>query len=400
MPEPARVIRSRCFNRPTTIAVTALIVITCGSVFATNAPAADDTPWKKHVVHTGFMTQTAIAADFTRDGLPDIISNSGGKSRLFVAPDWKEIVLDDNPSHGCIHSEVLDYDHDGDLDYVAARYNPGLIICLLQPENPLTDPWPLHVIDDQVHGIHGLIIGDVNQDGHVDLLANSAQPKGNFPLSVVWYENPGSAGQSKQWQRHVFAANDAPGLSHYIGFGDVNGDGRPDASVGAKGGMLPSEGEGHWFAWWEAPADPTQTWTKHMVASHQTGATNIHPADVDGDGRADFIASRGHGQGVIWFEAPSWEEHPIFPDLVGPHCLVVTDMDDDGDIDAATCAKDDRLAVWMENDGQGNFTSHVIGRDQAAYDIRAYDMDRDGDLDIVIAGQASQNVVWYENPRK
>ena len=44
--------------------------------------------------------------------------------------------------------------------------------------------------------------------------------------------------------------------------------------------------------------------------------------------------------------------------------------------------------------------THVIGRDQAAYDIRAVDLDRDGDLDLLVAGQISRNVVWYENPRK
>ena len=75
-------------------------------------------------------------------------------------------------------------------------------------------------------------------------------------------------------------------------------------------------------------------------------------------------------------------------------------MDDDGDIDAATCAFGDKLAVWFENDGKGEFKTHVIGREQEAYDIRAVDMDLDKDLDLVIAGRRSNNVVWYENPRK
>jgi hypothetical protein len=75
-------------------------------------------------------------------------------------------------------------------------------------------------------------------------------------------------------------------------------------------------------------------------------------------------------------------------------------MDGDGDIDAATCGYGDRLAVWFENDGDGNFKTHVVAEDQAAYDIRSVDMDRDGDLDLLIAGQQSNNVVWYENSRR
>ena len=157
---------------------------------------------------------------------------------------------------------------------------------------------------------------------------------------------------------------------------------------------------GNWFAWWEAPRDPTGVWTKHLISDSEPGATNIHPADVNGDGQTDFVASRGHGQGVVWFEAPHWKRHDIHATLRGPHCLVVCDLDGDGDPDAATCAKDDRLAVWFENDGRGQFTTHVVGRDQAAYDIRAVDIDGDGDLDLLVAGQASQNVVWYANPTR
>ncbi len=180
----------------------------------------------------------------------------------------------------------------------------------------------------------------------------------------------------------------------------MNGDGRPDAASAAKGGPMAEKGTGDWFAWWEAPENPRAVWKKHLIADHQAGATNIHPADVNGDGKVDFVCSRGHGQGLVWFEAPDWKPHEIHATLAGPHCLAVTDMDGDGDIDAATCAKDDKIAAWFENDGRGHFTTHVVGVDQAAYDIRAIDMDADGDLDLLVAGQQSKNVVWYENPRK
>ena len=122
------------------------------------------------------------------------------------------------------------------------------------------------------------------------------------------------------------------------------------------------------------------------------------PAVVNRDGQLDFIATRGHGRGVIWFEAPTWSVHVIHPTLKEPHCLTVADLNGDGFMDAATCAYGDKHAVWFENDGKGNFLTHVIGVDQAAYDIRSLDMDNDLDLDLLIGGQASANVVWYENP--
>lgn len=380
-----------------------LLMFAAGFTLIQPPTLAEDKPigeWTRHIIHEGVATVTAVAADFSGDGRPDVISNSDGKTRLFVGPDWREVILDNNPKHSFIHSEFFDVDGDGDQDYIGARYNPGLIVWLECPEKPLEQTWKLRLVDDQVHGIHGLIKGDVDRDGRFDLLATSAQPKPPFPNSLAWLRVPKSPLTAERWERYIFADKDAPGLTHYLGFGDINGDGRPDAATGAKGGPSAKPGTGNWFAWWEAPADPRKTWTKHEVAVEQPGATNIHPADVNGDGQMDLIASRGHGRGVVWFEAPDWKPHVIHPTLKEPHCLVVVDMDEDGDIDAATCGYGDKTAAWFENDGRGNFTTHIVGRNQEAYDIRAVDLDVDGDLDLLIAGRGSNNVVWYENPAK
>lgn len=366
---------------------------------ATLAVHADET-WRKHVVHEGLHTNTAIAGDFTGDGKPDVIANSGGKTRLFAAPHWRERILAERQGHDFIHSESFDVDGDGDVDWIGARYQPGWIVWLAQPVRPLEQSWELRTVDDEVNGIHGLLKGDIDGDGRFDLIANSAQPRPPFPNSAAWFRVPRDAHRADRWDRFIFADQDAPGLSHYFGVGDVNGDGRPDIALAAKGGPQAEPNSGEWFAYWESPADPTRAWSKRMISERQVGATNIMPGDVNGDGRTDFVATRGHGRGVVWFEAPEWRAHTIHETLLEPHSLAVVDMDDDGDLDAATCAYGDRQAVWFENDGRGNFRTHVVANDQAAYDIRATDMDLDGDLDLLIAGQASKNVVWYENLRK
>jgi len=364
-----------------------------------SAQAVAQNAWKKHVLQEGQRSLTAVAGDFTGDGFPDVIAEVGNSTILFVAPTWQQVVLDDHTEdRGYIHSERFDVDGDGDLDYVAARYNPGLITWLEQPSKGESEPWKKRLVDNTVHGIHGLIRGDVDGDGKLDLLATSAQAKPPYPESLAWFSVPRKPREAARWQANIFARQDAPGLTHYLGVGDVNGDGRLDAATGAKGGPQATSA-GEWFAWWQAPEIPEQPWKKHMLSDQEPGATNIHPADVNGDGRMDFIASRGHGKGVIWFEAPSWKRHDIDANLQEPHCLVAIDMDDDGDIDAATCAYGDKVVVWYENDGTGNFTRHQVGQNQEAYDIRAYDIDKDGDLDLLIAGRGSNNVVWYQNPR-
>lgn len=389
----------------------------------------EDNPWKKHVVYQGEQCVTAVAGDFTGDKKIDIIANAGGKTRLFAAPDWKETVLAPERSQSPIHSEVLDCDGDGDLDYIGAEYSPGVIYWLECPKRPQAEPWRWRLIDSQVNGIHGVLVGDVDSDGQPDLMANSAQPKGPLANSVVYYRVPKDA-KSRDgdadvapfeanrdpekaanagkvfWPRTVVAKGDAPGLSHYLGLGDVNGDGRPDIACAAKGGEQDPSGLGEWFAYWEAPSDPHQdAWKKHFVGEKYPGATNILPADVDGDGRLDWVASCGHGFGVFWFRnrlaaGASWKASAINPMPEGCHDLQVADLDNDGDMDVASVAKDTKVALVFLNDGRGYFTTQVIGKEQAAYDLRAVDLDGDGDKDLLVAGQESKNVVWYENPTK
>lgn len=360
-----------------------------------------NTSWTKHVVYEGAGCVTAVAGDFNGDGLIDIVCNAGKKTQLLVAPDWKPIVLNSGDMDW-IHSETMDVDGDGDLDVIGTPYSPGRIVWLECPSQPLNERWNERLIDDQVNGVHGLLVGNIDNVGRLDLLATSAQPTGPFPYSLVWYRIPSDPRAAERWERFVFAAGDAPGLSHYLGVGDIDGDGLPDAASAAKGDDTKAGADGQWFAWWRAGKDPTQPWIKEVVSARQPGATNIHPADVNGDGKMDMIASRGHGQGVVWFEretnSAQWAEHTIDGELREPHCLAAIDLDRDGDVDVATVAYGSERAMWYENDGRGNFKSRLVGEKQQAYDIRIIDLDQDGDLDFVVAGRASNNVVWYENP--
>ena len=214
------------------VAALAVALASCSSEEPVAASAArtgaDNAFWPRHVVAEGYMNQTAVAADFTGDGLADVISNGDGKTRLYLAPDWIEIIIDEDESRGrLIHSEVMDVDADGDPDFIGAVYSPGPIFWLERPDNPAEDPWNFHLIDDAVNGTHGLITGDVDGDGQLDLAGNSAQPIDTpYPESLVWWKIPSNPRQAESWERHVFADRDAPGLSHYLGLGDVNGDGK------------------------------------------------------------------------------------------------------------------------------------------------------------------------------
>ncbi|MEM0895590.1 MAG: VCBS repeat-containing protein [Verrucomicrobiota bacterium] len=380
------------------------ILMTC-TVFDSEGQS----PWEKHVIKppTQGLIHSAIAHDWDGDGDMDVLSSFDNRVLLLEAPDWKEHTVyrflaspsRNKPRPACIHSCLLDVDGDGDPDFIGSNNTVFWLEC---PDDPFSGkPWTYRTVDDEILGTHCLITGDVNQDGQLDLIANSGRDERatNFPHSIAWLEIPKNPHKATSWIRHIFADGDAPGGSHYTGFGDMNGDGRPDISCGAKGGERFPGGE--WFAWWEQPEDPTQVWKKHLLSDTEPGASNIMPGDFNGDGYMDYFATRGHGTGALWFEGPDFQQVEVDEEIAFPHSLDLADLDGDGDLDAVTCGKEaDGVAAWYENNGKANFTKHIISMNQGSYDTRTIDMDGDTDLDVLIAGQASKNIVWLENPLK
>ena len=110
--------------------------------------------WVRHVIAEGFSAQTAVAADFTGDGRLDVITGDITPNRertiLYVAPDWKPVVL--YTGIRTIRGAVIDEDGNGKPDFVGARYHPGLVYWLERPADPLHEPWPYHLVDDAAQG--------------------------------------------------------------------------------------------------------------------------------------------------------------------------------------------------------------------------------------------------------
>ena len=369
-----------------------------GSIFAQES--AETAVWKKHVVMDAGHCNTATALDANGDRQLDVIASFNGKVSLFLAPQWREVVLHQffgGKGH-CIHSAVIDADGDGDMDWAGtlAHDHPFWL------ENPGADDaqkgaWTPRVIDPEITGIHCILRSDINNDGKDDLVINNFEPEKGIGDSMAWFSRPKNPHRAKQWTRNVFADRDARGGSHYMGAGDIDGDRWKEIAVGAKGGPF---ADGSWFAFWKNPGATgvTGAWKKIILAENHVGATNIVPADVNGDDKVDWVASRGHGIGVLWFENPSWKMHDIDTTIQYPHSLTVADHDQDGDIDVATCGYGSERLMWYENDGKGTFKLHTLDSNQQSYDLRSVDMDGDGDQDLLNAGRGTKNVAWYENP--
>ena len=106
---------------------------------------------------------------------------------------------------------------------------------------------------------------------------------------------------------------------------------------------------------------------------------------------------------VAWFEYTGsvlnpWAKRILTTLADGASSVVVTDMDDDGDMDVISAAQDGGTVEWYDNNGGGGFSTHVIRSElDGVIDVFAADMDGDGDTDVVAAVQHEGRIVVYEN---
>ena len=241
-----------------------------------------------------------LAADFTGDGWPDVLSSLGNRHMdLYVNPKGESRRWDKFSVLPTISSEIVllkDLDKDGKPEVIFGQgATGGYAWAKPDPANP-TAVWTPHVISSPGQAIngHGLGVGDVNSDGRVDIVV----PTG-------WYEQPAGGIETSPWIFHEAELADPAVFGSgggEMGIYDVNGDGLPDIVAGTahSWGI-------NWFEQKKA-ADGTRTFVRHSIA--QNFATenmgNIvfseqHAArfvDMTGDGIPDMITGKRY-----WSEA-------------------------------------------------------------------------------------------------
>ena len=81
-----------------------------------------------------------------------------------------------------------------------------------------------------------------------------------------------------------------------------------------------------------------------------------------------------------------------------PKSVYAADIDGDSDIDVLSASESDNKIAWYENDGNENFTTHIISTDAVkAQSVFAGDVDGDGDIDVLSASALDGEINWYEN---
>jgi hypothetical protein len=275
--------------------------------------------------------EAASAFDVDRDGTIDIVSGE----YWYAGPDFTVAhKIRDIAQVSDYFDDFADYPMDVNGDGYTDIVTGGWWGATLQwVENPQGQPVPWTVHDvEHVGSIERDCFYDIDQDGQVEVFPVSS------PVLCFKLVRDAAGKGTGVFEKHLLTEEGGGG--HGIGFGDVNGDGRPD--------LLFAGG------WLEAPVDTFGgKWAWHPEWNLGGASVPILVHDVNGDGLADVIVGAAHDYGLDWYaqgktgEERTWTRHAIDPYRSQYHDLQLVDLDKDGQLELLTGK---RYRAHAEND--------------------------------------------------
>jgi hypothetical protein len=302
-----------------------------------------------------------VLTDMNGDGKIDIVFGEATEGNIYwlenqgrpkFKPNWKQHVISKGGFKSTYDYAVEDFDGDGDLDVAATAYKAGEVAWFENDGTPQGGrPWKMHEIADDLDEVRCLRSADFDGDGDKDLLVTA-----RLLGEVQWYENSGQPAKDG-WTVHVI---DAEALHATHGTPcDMDRDGDSDIVMSIGFGVEEDDRVVHEVVWYENTGSPQDApWPKHRIAV-LLQAFDAIPADLDGDGDLDIIASGWSELGrVVWCENPGdphgeWTKHILKEGWKNANQVIAADFNNDGRLDiAATSDQDRNQLVWWINQGR------------------------------------------------
>jgi hypothetical protein len=301
-------------------------------------------------------TRGMAVGDLDRDGDLDVVAGNFQGFGVYYLNDGSPNLSSPNFTDGTPFTNqarrtwkiaLADVDMDGDLDYIEGNSDTwnSLYLNLLMETNELSFGTEIKISDDKL-ATRSLALGDINNDGDLDLIAGDQ----NLPnRQYRWSSNKFGDGIDIQPNANTTFA---------VQLADINGDGYLDLIEGNQGAPTLVYFNG-------GAADPGNFGAPSVVgdsiASHTTVA--LIARDFDRDGDIDIVEGNNG------------------------------DWDDDGDGGVTTARVPQPVRLFLNN-GDGTFANGIDDvpvLKQKIYGMDVGDVDNDGMLDFVTASSLNQS---------
>jgi hypothetical protein len=180
--------------------------------------------------------------------------------------------------------------------------------------------------------------------------------------------------------KHHIVDTDLSGSSYgQTALADLDGDGRLEFIMGRNGGDI-------YCYKYHSP----DKWSRHLLGQHSPSDVGGCAIDVDGDGNMDFVT------GGAWYRNPGktdklFERIVFDPELNAVHDVVAGDLDGDGKLEIVTMSDKNNLRWYkIPADPTQKWPRTDIGPSVHA-GASVGDVDGDGHLDVV------RTNVWFHN---
>lgn len=302
--------------------------------------------WMEHSIYSLASrvgsSRSGIPADLNGDGYPDALGRSSAGLVWWENPGgagaWQQHLIDAGFSSFCHCS--ADIDGDGDQDVLSTQVVPGSISWWENLDGSGTS-WAEHVVDAGFTNARYVIAADVDADGHLDIAAVALGYE-----EVTWWRNSNGVGTS--WVEHPI-----PGtlsfMPQFLTSGDMNGDGHldllaccytysriawwsnengsgldwvqhsitpcPEGPLTLQADDIDQDGDKDIVAtaydagsvlWWENSDGMGTSWSEHLIDGSYPTASWIQTMDADGDGEPDVVASATTPQDIAWWDLTSY----------------------------------------------------------------------------------------------
>ena len=401
---------------------------------ASSLHAATQITWKRQQLHGDFYSEGAAIGDINGDGKPDVVAGPfwwEGPAFETKHAYYEPKIFSINGYSDNFFAYVHDFNADQKNDILILGFPGKEARLYLNPGTHDDKPWPMHIVADVVDN-ESPVFTDITGDGKPEIVCSTG---GKFGWFAPNWDKP-----TEKWP--FMAATDdlkVAKFTHGLGVGDVNDDGKMDLLEARhwweqpKFEILPGQTR-------KFPPDVEaqvrqnfrSNWTQHTFAAGVGGGAQMFAYDFDGNGTNDvFTALAAHRYGVAVFlqtknkepGTANWQrimlasEQPQDNDygivFSQPHAAHLADIDGDGVQDIVTGKRywahnghdpderGHRVIYWYQTkrDGKGgvDFVPHLVDAESGVgVDVQVGDVNGDKLPDIVVGNKAGVYILTQQ----